>query len=142
MLIRMVPRLITHAGMKRLSVGCSIDCIKVPLCNQNLRLIITTLKSHKAMLKRKKMQPIANSPWKSYGTILQLDTCSPIYAQGLIRTLAKDISNTSSSHLITALACMLIARYRARLTVMVNQVHVKCLTRCLKCRCCNGLWTW
>lgn len=67
-LIRIVPRLISHAGMNRLSVGWRIDDMKVDGWNLNLREIIKTLMRKRKMLSRKKKHPIVYRPRKSHGT--------------------------------------------------------------------------
>jgi hypothetical protein len=63
-----VPRLINHAGINRLSVGCRIDDIKVDGWYLNLKQIITTFMTKRTMLRMKKKHPIAYRPWKSKGT--------------------------------------------------------------------------
>lgn len=66
--INIVPTLISQAGMNRLSVGWRIDDMKVDGWNLNLKDMITTFIMKRAMLKRKKMQPMVYRPRKSQGT--------------------------------------------------------------------------
>jgi len=59
MLSSIVPRLMTAAGTKRLSVGCLMEAASVDGYNLKRIVIIMMLKMNRQIFRRKKMQPMA-----------------------------------------------------------------------------------
>lgn len=135
---KIVPRLMSQAGMNRLSVGWRIDDLREPGWKRNLKLIITILMMNRTMLNRKKITPMVYLPGKSYGTIVVLSVCVALSSMLSARTLRYDVSNTARCHLELISRCQSRRCNLIMLTVIVNHVHVKSLILCRKVKLRGG----
>lgn len=93
------------------------------------------------MLSKKKVHPIAYKPGNRYGTASYQDT---MFRRNMIheQTLVEDVSNSTSGHLFEGLAQSSVDWSVDFLTVIVNQVQVKCRMRSLNLKCRTGICTF